>query len=346
VTISTGTSSSTKPDPVPVLRSLEPVRVVPGGRLWIHGSDFPLPAGSAEDVTIGGIAARVSFAAPQRVAVAVPDPLAGGSQPVKVSWAPGATLYADIARVLATGLHQVDNPVIDPSGSVYVTYSGSRGQQAAVSIFRVTPSGAREAFVHNLVNPTSMALGPDGKLYVSSRFEGRVYRVHEDGQYDVIGSDLGVATGLAFTPDGALYVGDRSGTLFRIDAHGRTETVATLPGSMAAFHLAVGPDGWIYIAAPTLSTYDTLNRIHPDGRIERLEWVFGRPQGLSFDAHGVLHVVEALAGSSGVYALRPGRPRELVVSGPNLVGLAFGGNGTLVVTSNDTLYGFTAGSAI
>ena len=218
---------------MPALRSLEPVRVVPGGRLWIHGSDFPLPAGSAEDVTIGGVAARVSFAAPQRVAVAVPDPVAGGSQPVKVSWAPRATLYADIARVLATGLHQVDNPVIDPTGSVYVTYSGSRGQQAAVSIFRVTPTGARESFVHNLVNPTSMALGPDGKLYVSSRFEGRVYRVHEDGQYDVIGSDLGVATGLAFTPDGTLYDGDRSGTLFRIDAQGRTETVATLPGSVA-----------------------------------------------------------------------------------------------------------------
>ena len=51
-------------------------------------------------------------------------------------------------------------------------------------------------------------------------------------------------------------------------------------------------------------------------------------------------VVEALAGSSGVYALRPGRPRELVLSAPGLVGLAFSGDGALFVTSNDTLYGF------
>lgn len=325
---------------VAALRNLEPIRVVPGGRLWVHGEGFPLPTASADDVSIAGAPARISFAAPARVAVVVPQPLPGGPQPVKVSWAPGATLYADVARVLATGLHQVDNPVVGAAGDVYVTYSGSRGQQAAVSVFRVTSAGAREPFVHGLVNPTSLAQGPDGRLYVSSRFEGRVYRVHDDGQYEVVGSDLGIATGLAFAPDGALYVGDRSGTLFRIDARGRTETVASLPGSMAAFHLAVGPDGWIYVAAPTLSTYDTLRRVHPDGRVESLEWVFGRPQGVAFDRAGVLHVVEALAGGSGVYALRPGRPRELVVSGPNLVGLAFSPDGGLVVASNDTVYGF------
>ena len=121
-----------------------------------------------------------------------------------------------------------------------------------------------------------------------------------------MGSDLGVATGLAFAPDGSLFVGDRSGTIFRIDGQGRTETVASLPGSMAAFHLAFGPDGWLYVSAPTLSTYDLLRRVDASGRVETLDWVFGRPQGLAFDRAGVLHVVEALAGASGVYALRPG----------------------------------------
>jgi len=326
---------------VPTLTNLEPFRVVEGGRLWVHGDGFPAPTVFADDVTIGGVPARISFSSPDRVAVLVPGGVEGDDTPVKVSWAPGATLYAQVGRVLATGLHQVDNPVIDPAGSVYVTYSGSRGQQAAVSVFRVSPaSGVREPFVHGLVNATSMAFGPDGKLYVSSRFEGRVYRVHDDGKYEVMGSDLGIATGLAFAPDGSLFVGDRSGTIFRIDSRGRTDTVATLPGSMAAFHLAMGPDGWLYVSAPTLSTYDVLRRVDESGRVESLEWMFGRPQGLAFDQAGVLHVVEALAGASGVYALRPGQRRELVLSAPGLVGLAFGADGALVVASNDTLYGF------
>ncbi|MEZ5286334.1 MAG: IPT/TIG domain-containing protein [Vicinamibacterales bacterium] len=324
---------------MPAITSLEPLRVVHGGRLWVHGEGFPTPAASAADVTIGGVAARISFAAPGRLAVVVPREVEGDA-PVKVSWTPGTTLYTHVARRLATGLHQVDNPVVDPDGRVYVTYSGTRGQQAPVSVFRVTHDGAREPFVHGLVNATSMVRTPEGHLYVSSRFEGRVYRVSADGRYEVIGSDLGVATGLALAPDGALYVGDRTGTIFRIDTKGRTDTVATLPGSMAAFHLAYGPDGWLYVSAPTLSTYDTLRRVHPDGRVETLPWTFGRPQGLAFDAAGVLHVVEALAGSSGVYALREGRAPELVVSGPDLVGLAFGADGSLVVASNDTLFGF------
>jgi sugar lactone lactonase YvrE len=323
-----------------VLTSLEPVRVIEGGRLWLRGDGFPQPESTADLVTIGGVPARMSFAAPDRMAVVVPGGLDGGDTPVKCAWLPGATLYARVGRPIATGLHQVDNPVVAPDGSVFVTYSGSRGQEAAVSIFKVTPAGAREPFVHGLVNPTSMAIGPDGHLYVSSRFEGRVYRVFDDGKFEVMASDLGVACGLAFAPDGALFVGDRSGTVFRIDRGGRTETFATVPASVAAFHLAMSPDGFLYVSAPTLASYDALFKIDAGGRVETMPLPFGRPQGLAFDGHGVLHVVEALAGSSGVYALRVDRDPELVVAGAGLVGIAFGAQGELVVASSGSVYSF------
>jgi sugar lactone lactonase YvrE len=325
---------------MPVLTSLEPVRVVEGGRLWLRGDGFPQPESTHDLVTIGGVPARMSFAAGDRLAVVVPPGLDGGDTPVKVAWLPGATLYARVGALLATGLHQVDNPAFGADGNLYVTYSGTRGQEATVSIFRVTPAGAREPFVHGLVNPTSLALGPDGHLYVSSRFEGRVYRILDDGHYEVVASDLGVACGLAFDAEGALYVGDRSGTIFRINKRGRTETFASVPASVAAFHLAMSPDGNLYVSAPTLASYDTIRRIDPSGRVEPLPVPFGRPQGLAFDAGGVLHVVEALAGASGVYAIRPGLDPELVVTGAGLVGLAFAPNGDMVVASNESVYSF------
>lgn len=325
---------------MPVLTSLEPVRVVEGGRLWLRGDGFPQPETTADLVTIGGVSARMAFAAPDRMAVVVPPGLDGGETAVKVSFLPGATLYARVGTLLATGLHQVDNPVFGADGLIYATYSGTRGQEATVSIFRITPSGAREPFVHGLVNPTSMALGPDGRLYVSSRFEGRVYRVDEDGHYDVVASDLGVACGLAFGADGALYVGDRAGSIFRIERGGRTETFASVPASVAAFHLAMSPTGDLYVSAPTLASYDSIRRIDPEGRVHVLNTPFGRPQGLAFDTNGVLHVVEALAGSSGVYAMRPDREPELILAGAGLVGVAFGPTGDMVVASGESVFSF------
>ncbi len=59
---------------------------------------------------------------------------------------------------------------------------------------------------------------------------------------------------------------------------------------------------------------------------------------LAFGPDGLLYVVEALAGMSGVYRLAPGRDRELVVSGEGLVGLAFEQSGAIIVASNDTAW--------
>ena len=78
-----------------------------------------------------------------------------------------------------------------------------------------------------------------------------------------------------------------------------------------------------------------------DGHVDVLYAGFGRPQGLAFDAAGSLHVVEALAGASGVYRFEAsGGPPVLVASGEGLVGITFDPGGALVVASNDTVYGF------
>ena len=128
--------------------------------------------------------------------------------------------------------------------------------------------GTREPFVSGIVNPTSMAIGPDGRLYVSSRFEGAVYRVNADGTHERIASDLGVACGLAFDADGSLYVGDRSGTIFRVN-DGAAEAFATLPASVAAFHLAISPSASSSSARRRSASYDHVYRIDRRATVAR-----------------------------------------------------------------------------
>jgi sugar lactone lactonase YvrE len=321
----------------PTIASVTPLRAVEGGRVSVHGSGFPehLPS-----ITIGDRPARALFASPSKIVIAIPSDLEGGRTPVRLQELPGETVFVTIGAPWATGLHQVDNPVFDRQGNLFVTYSGSRGQEAPVSIFRVTPAGTREPFASGIVNATSMAFGPDGELYVSSRFEGAVYRVYQDGTHEQVASDLGVACGLAFDDDGWMYVGDRSGTIFRV-RDGHATPFATLPPSVAAFHLAMSRAGDLFVSGPTLGSYDHVHRIGRDGVVRAVPTPFGRPQGLAFSPDGVLHVVDALAGASGLYSLEDlDAPPQLVVSGGVLVGVAFGPNGELAVASNETVYRF------
>lgn len=324
---------------MPVLTGLEPGRVLPGARLALIGRDLPVSEPELTSITVGGVPARVAFGSSSRIIVQVPMELEGGATDVKAPWCPGTTLVANVGRLLATGLHQVDNPAVDATGRIYVTYSGSRGQEVPVSIYRVTPEGAREPFVTGIANPTSLVVGPDNRLYVSSRFEGAVYRVFDDGRFESVANDLGVPCGLAFGRDRVLFVGDRSGTIFRIEG-GRVARFATVPSSIAAFHLAMGPDDALYVAAPTLAPLDPIYRVDASGVVRALDIKLGRPQGLAFDPQGTLHLVEALAGSAGVYRWNGREAPKLVVAGPNVIGLAFTPDGAMVVATNDSLYRF------
>ncbi len=84
--------------------------------------------------------------------------------------------------------------------------------------------------------------------------KGTVYHVNGDGtdSAEPFARDLGVAcTGLAFDRRRRrCYVGDRSGTIFRRASIARgagDQSFATLPASVAAFHLAMGPDRALYV---------------------------------------------------------------------------------------------------
>jgi sugar lactone lactonase YvrE len=325
-----------------VLSAVRPGWAVPGGRVLVEGDDLPLPSDGPPPVHVGLHPTHVTAASRRSIRLVIPPAAEGGTMTIQVGReGAGSLASVDVARLLTTGLHQVDSPAFDGLGRLYVTHSGGRGTKVPVPIYRVNRQGVREPIAVEIANPTSLALGPDGAMYVSSRFEGHVYRLETDDRAERYAGELGVPTGLAFAPDGALFVGDRLGSIFRIGPDRSVETFATLPPSVAAFHLAFGPDRCLYVAAPTLASHDPIYRITPDRLVEVACDGFGRPQGLAFDSQGRLYVADALAGSSGLYRVDVSTPRptpDLVVSAPMLIGAAIDPDGGLVLASNDTIW--------
>jgi sugar lactone lactonase YvrE len=325
---------------------------VPGARVTLHAPNLVLPIEGLPHVLVGDKDARVVAASPRRVTIVIPADADPGEQIVRIEEMPGVTGRVIVGAVFVTDVHQVDSPVFDRDGRLYVTRSGSRDAKPQVPLYRVAADGGKTPLQIEIGNPTSLAFGLDGWLYVSSRFDGNVYRIQiegnsgtangEPGTWNVerYATELGVATGLAFSPSGDLYVGDRSGTIFRVRPDRQVETFATLPASVAAFHLAVGPDDCLYVAAPTLATHDAIYRISPERLVDVVTDKFGRPQGIAFDGNGEFYVVDALAGSAGLYRLdvaSDAAEPELVIAAPTLVGVAFSGH-TTVLASNDTIW--------
>ena len=287
--------------------SVHPLWAIEGGRVTLEGQGFPIEdADGVPQVRIGPHRALLACASSTSLTAIVPQGLEGGQTAIRIDSLPGETAFVEIGAPLVHGVHQVDSPAYDRHGNLYVTFSGSRGQQAPVGIFVVRPDGTREPFVTDVPNPTSLAFGGDGRLYVSSRFDGSVYRVEADG---------------------------------------RSQLFATLPASVAAFHLAFGPDDHLYVAAPTLNTNDPIYRIAPHGAVEPWGSHYGRPQGLAFDAGGHLYVVDALAGASAVYRVRVDAPDtpELMLSGGPLIGLAFDPHGGIALAATETVYRLAVG---
>ena len=188
------------------------------------------------------------------------------------------------------------------------------------------------------MNATGLALDPSGYLYVSSRHEGTVYRVSPEGASSVYAEGMGVATGVAFDAKGDLYVGDRSGTIFKISRDRQTFVFATLEPSVAAYHLAFGLDGTLFVTGPTTSSHDNVYAIDRDGQARIHYGGLGRPQGLAVDSEGNLYVAASLKGKRGIIRITRDSEAELVLSGSNMVGLALGRDGTAVLATSSAVY--------
>ena len=145
---------------------------------------------------------------------------------------------------------------------------------------------------------------------------------------------MGIATGVAFDAEHNLYVGDRSGTIFKIAPDRQIFVFATLEPSVAAYHLAFGIDGTLYVTGPTTSSYESVYAIDHSGSISTFYRGLGRPQGLAVDISGAVYVAASLEGRRGIVRISQSGEASMAIAGSGMVGLAFvpGGN-TLVATA-------------
>ena len=320
--------------------NIDPPYAIAGGEVLIDCNGFDTRDPSECSVLIGDLPAQIVALGPRRVLAQVPE-TKGGEVEVKLSSKGGVSEPAQltVARKLAGDLHPVSNPAFDPDdGALFVTRSGSRGEELPVTLFRIDISGDVSEYSGDIPNPTGIAFGLDGQMFVTSRLEGIVYKLNPFKEAVVFARNVGVATGIAFDRRGLMYIGDRTGTIFKVNGIGEERAWTQIEPSVSAFHLAFGPDDSLYITGPTVTSFDCIWRINPEGDVDVFFKGLGRPQGLAFDREGNLYVAAALRGRRGIVRISPNGDAKVIVAGTNLVGLAFSSAGEMAVVSIDSVY--------
>ena len=321
---------------------IEPLYGIAGGEITIECENFDTSDPASCAVLVGDTIAPIVALGSRRVLAIVPE--AGRSGEVQVRLQSSDTLSDpvsfNVAKKLASDLHPVSNPAFDPDdGSLFVTRSGSRGEELPVTLFRIDVEGDVIEFSGDIVNPTGIAFSRDGEMFVTSRLDGVVYKVSPFKEALSFARNLGVATGIAFDDEGVMHVGDRAGSIFRVNGIGEEKSWAQVEPSVSAYHLAFGPDDSLYVTGPTVTSFDCVWRVNKDGDVDVFFKGLGRPQGLAFDTDGNLYVAASFRGRRGIVRISPdGQEAKIVVAGVNLVGLAFSADGEMAVTSIDSVF--------
>jgi sugar lactone lactonase YvrE len=322
----------------PLIESIAPRAALPGGEIELFGQHLTAGGFQLPTATIGEHRAPVTMSRPTRVWLHVEDGTISGNVQLRTDGHSSNAVPLAVGVRIAENMHPVANPAADADGNVYVTFSGQRGQQSPVSVFRIDPEYQIRSFATGILNATAVALDPEGNLYVSSRHLGTVFRITPNGAKSVFAEGMGIATGLAFDRAGYLYVGDRSGTIFKIAPDRQVFVFATLEPSVAAYHLAFTDAGTLLVSGPTTSANESIYAIEPDGSITTFHKGLGRPQGIAVDTAGNVYVAASLRGRRGIVRIAPDKQASLILSGSGIVGLAFLPEGDAVLATSDAIY--------
>ena len=248
-----------------------------------------------------------------------------------------------IPECIAQVVHHVGNPAVSNDGEIFATFSGTSGQLTPVSVFRVIDAQRKVPIISGIMNATSLYWGHDNSLYITSRYDGTLYSSDAEGNFHIFSQGLGEAFGICMDSKGALFVGDRSGTVFKVDGTGRADFFARLPASPIAYHLAIDSKDNLFVTAPLQIGENSIYKIDPAGNITLFLTDLAEFHGIAIDSDDAIFVAETNRGRGSVMRIDPeSRERRCLLSGEDVVGLVFAGNGDLLLATFSRLYRLTA----
>lgn len=329
------------------LTGVDPRFAIVGGEIAIACEGFRPERNSPDGCYVAGMQCRVVGASTRRILAVVPEGADEGKSFAHLESRGNVsnTIEITVGQELVDDMHMVANPAVDPSDdAIILTRSGSRGQHLPATLYRLEPDGYLDELPEPVLNPTGIAFDKDGQMFVTNRAQGEVYAVGRDGTATVHAAGLGIATGIAFDSSGVMYVGDRTGTIYRVSEYSAAEAFAQVEQSVAAYHMAFGRDGRLFVSAPGLASHDAIYAIDTNGEVTKFFRGLGRPQGLAFDNAGNLYAAACFQGRHGIIKIAPdGMSAEHFLAGNNIVGLCFTRKGDMIVATGDRIYSVACG---
>src|SRR5438270_1811896 len=165
----------------PHIDGVSPNAALPGAQIRISGSGLRPIELRRPRVQFGEVEGSVVISSDDFLVARVPEGAASGPVVVAANGHVSNPQEVRVAVPIAENLHPVTNPALDVEGNIYVTFSGSRGQKVPVAIFKIDTNYTVKPFLTEMMNATSIAFDREGQMYVSSRFDGAVYRVAPNG---------------------------------------------------------------------------------------------------------------------------------------------------------------------
>ena len=128
---------------------------------------------------------------------------------LKMAWAPIYVAPIEEGKTKRYGYRAI---VKDPNGSALFVSDEVSGH-----IFLLTPSGFLSTFAFGFEDPSGLAFGPDGNLYVAEEGrDGQLVRLSREGKPTVIAENLGRPRGILFLDAKTALVSNRDGNIWKI----------------------------------------------------------------------------------------------------------------------------------